>query len=53
MGAVTPQFTGDHFWAISTGLWDGTCLFVFFQAWNYHLGRNQSIVVDLFHGQVS
>lgn len=23
------------------------------EAWDYHLSRNQSIVVDLFHGQVS
>lgn len=22
------------------------------EAWNYHLSRNQSIIVDLFHGQV-
>ena len=23
------------------------------EAWDYHLSRNQSIVVDLFHGQVA
>ena len=22
------------------------------EAWNYHLSRNQSVIVDLFHGQV-
>ena len=22
------------------------------EAWDYHLSRNQSIIVDLFHGQV-
>lgn len=23
------------------------------EAWDYHLSRNRSIIVDLFHGQVS
>lgn len=22
------------------------------EAWDYHLSRNQSVIVDLFHGQV-
>ena len=29
-----------------------TCSAVPVQAWDYHLSRNQSVIVDLFHGQV-